>query len=137
MVLLLLATISNWDMISNTIKENEGNDWYVPKEDRYNAWTCLVNFTIENIDLRDFELERKFADMRHEHVEEYDRKWEEARDRNDTDYLSKHTTPGLSMVFWDGWTKEEIAYYEDVKRFPILKEGYKPNWDRLHTSSCN
>jgi hypothetical protein len=84
------STSSNWDMINRVIEENPGNEWFIPKEDRYNAWTCPVIFTIGNIDLRDFALEQKFADMRHARVEEYDRKWEKARDRGDTEYLKKH-----------------------------------------------
>ena len=70
------STSSNWDMINRVIEENEGNDWYIPKEGRYNAWTCPVIFTIGNIDLRDFVLERRFADMRHKRVEAYDKKWQ-------------------------------------------------------------
>jgi hypothetical protein len=56
-----LATIhsnnkNNWDMINQTIKEHPDNSWYVPKEERCNAWTCDVMFTPGNIELRDFEL---------------------------------------------------------------------------------
>src|SRR5438876_11914 len=80
------SSVSNWDMINRVIEENPGNEWFIPKEDRYNAWTCLVMFTLGNIELRDFALEQKFADMCHARVEEYDRKWEEARDRGDTEY---------------------------------------------------
>jgi hypothetical protein len=81
---------SNWDMINAVIKENEGNDWYIPKDNVINCWTCPVIDGLGNIELRDFELERKFADMRHERVEEYDRKWDEALQRNDKEYLDKH-----------------------------------------------
>jgi hypothetical protein len=126
------SSSSNWDMINSVIEENEGNDWYIPKEDRYNAWSSPVISTLGNIDKRDFALERKFADMRHKRVESYDKKWQEALDRKDTEYLEKHTCPGLSWTFWSDWTAEEIAYYEDVERFPILKEGYKPNWNLNH-----
>ena len=64
--------------------------------------------------------------------EAYDKKWQEALDRKDTDYLDKHACPGLSWTFWSDWTAEEIAYYEDVERFPILEEGYTPNWNLHH-----
>jgi hypothetical protein len=121
---------SNWNIINATIAEHEGEDWYIPNDKIYNAWTDSVYLTLGNIDLRDFALERKFADMRDKRVKEYNKKWQEALDRNDKDYLDKHACPGLANTFWEGWTKEEIAYYENVERFPILKnkEGYKPNW---------
>jgi hypothetical protein len=123
------SSSSNWDIINATIAEHEGDGWYIPSEKVYNAWTDLVYLTLGNIDLRDFELERKFADMRDKRVKEYNKKWQEALDRKDTDYLDKHACPGLAGTFWEDWTKEEIAYYEDAERFPILnKEGYKPNW---------
>lgn len=126
---------SNWDMINRVIKENQGNDWFIPNEQRHNAWTCLVNFTLGNIELRDFELERKFADMRYARVEEYDKKCDDAIERKDFvtyDKLRQQVYP-LGM-FWSNWTAEEIAYYEDVERFPNLKEGnnYKPNWNLPH-----
>jgi hypothetical protein len=125
-------TISNWDMINQTIKANPGNSWYIPSEDRINAWTSQIGLTPGNIDLRDFELEQKFSDMRHERVVEYDRKWEEARDRGDTDYTSKHACPGLANTFHENWTTEEIKYYSDENRFPILKEGHKPMFNLNH-----
>jgi hypothetical protein len=55
---------NNWDMINQTIKEHPGNNWYFPREDKCNGWTCDVMLTLGNIDLRDFALERKFRDMR-------------------------------------------------------------------------
>jgi hypothetical protein len=112
---------NNWDLINATIAENEGNEWFIPNDKVYNAWTDLVYLTIGEISLRDFALERKFFNMRHERVEEYRRKWEDARDRNDRDYLSKHVCPGLANSFWDNWTKEEMEYYSNSERFPILK----------------
>jgi hypothetical protein len=128
------TTNSNWDMINEIIKENEGNSWFVPSEEKYNAWTCLAMFTIGNIELRDFALERKFADMRHARVKEYDRKWEEALAKWDIEYLNKHPSKATASVFWVGWTKEELDYYENEERFPILKDkNYTPNW-RVYAS---
>jgi hypothetical protein len=125
---------SNWDMINAVIKENKGDSWFVPDEQRYNAWTCLAMFTIGNIELRDFELERKFQDMRCARVEEYDRKWEEALAKWDIEYLNKHPSKVTAPVYWVGWTKEELDYYENEERFPILKDkNYTPNW-RVYTS---
>jgi hypothetical protein len=130
---------SNWDMINNTIKENPDNTWFIPRENVVNAWTCAITLTVGNIDLRDFELERKFADMRHARVEEYDQKWEEACDRGDKGYLSKYNCPGLNSTFWSNWTQEEKDYYSNTERFPILKDmklkdpNYKNMWDLEHS----
>jgi hypothetical protein len=127
-----ITTISNWDIINNTIKEHPDDSWFVPKENIINCWTCLVNFTLGNIELRDFALERKFHDMRIARVEEYDRKWDEALQRNDKEYLDKHPSFALAPTFWSNWSKEELEYYENEERFPNLKqEGYKPNWKLL------
>jgi hypothetical protein len=27
--------------------------------------------------------------------------------------------------FWDNWTREEIEYYSNAERFPILKTSYR------------
>ena len=124
--------LSNWDMINAIIKEHPDDSWYVPNEQKYNAWTCLVNFTLGNIELRDFALERKFADMRYARVDEYDKKWDEALERNDKEYLAKHSTPAMTDTFYSNWTQEEIDYYENEDRFPNLKDGYKPNWNHNH-----
>jgi hypothetical protein len=97
---------SNWDMINAAIAEHDGDPWYIPKDNVVNAWTSQIHLTVGDIDLRDFALERKFSDMRHERVQEYDRKWREALDKNDKDYLSKHVCPGLDHSFWDNWTDE-------------------------------
>ena len=126
---------SNWSIINETIKENEGNDWYIPDEQKYNAWTCLVMFTIGNIELRDFELERKFADMRYARVDEYDKKCDDAIERKDWIAYEKlkQQVPPIGM-FWCNWSNEEIEYYENVERFPILKKegnNYTPNWKLL------
>jgi hypothetical protein len=121
---------SNWSMINATIKEHPDDSWFVPDEQRWNAWTCLVMFTIGNIELRDFELERKFADMRYARVDEYDNKCDDAIERKDwiTYEKLKQQVPAIGM-FWCNWSAEELAYYEDAERFPILKDGqYKPNW---------
>jgi hypothetical protein len=128
----ITTTSNNWDMINAVIKANPGNTWYIPKEEVYNAWTSAIYLTLGNIDLRDFELERKFADMRHARVVEYDRKWEEARDRGDTDYLNKHRCPAFADTFNEGWTDEELDYYSNEDRFPVLKEGRPPNFDLNH-----
>jgi hypothetical protein len=40
--------------------------------------------------------------------------------------------------FWDNWTKEEIEYYSNSERFPILKskdndgKEHIPIWDKRH-----
>ena len=111
---------NNWDIINQAIEEHPGDSLFVPSEQRFNVWTCAIHFTIGNIDLRDFELERKFADMRHKRVEEYDKKWQEALDRKDKDYLDKYACPGLSWTFWSNWTQEEKDYFSNEDRFPIL-----------------
>jgi hypothetical protein len=73
--------------------------------------------------------------MRHKRVEAYDKKWQEALDRNDTDYISKYNCPALNSTFWSNWTQEEKDYFSNEDRFPILKErkladpNYKNNWD--------
>jgi hypothetical protein len=133
------SSTSNWDMINATIAEHEGDGWYIPSEKVYNAWTDLVYLTLGNIDLRNFTLERKFSDMRSERVQEYDRKWHEAVERHDKDYLSKHVCPGLANSFWDNWTKEEIEYYSNSDRFPHIKtednnkdKEYIGPWDKRH-----
>jgi len=132
---------SNWDMINATIAEHEGDGWYIPSEKVYNAWTDLVYLTLGNIDLRNFALQRKFSDMRHERVQEYGRLWHEALERHDKDYLSKHICPGLDNSFWDNWTKEEIEYYSNSDRFPHIKKTEDNNnkdkeyigpWDKRH-----
>jgi hypothetical protein len=56
-------TSLNWEMINNVISENDGDPWYIPKDDIVNAWTSPISLTVGNIDLRDFKLERKFADI--------------------------------------------------------------------------
>jgi hypothetical protein len=61
------------------------------------------------------QLERKFSDMRGERVGEYGKKWHEAVDKNDRDYLSKHVCPGLDNTFWSNWTDEEIEYYSNAE----------------------
>ena len=127
-------------MINAVIREHPDDSWYVPKEERYNAWTCLVMFTLGNIELRDFELERKFMDMRSARVEEYERKWEEALERKDNEYISKYNCPGLTVgLFWSNWTQEEKDYFSNEDRFPILKErrladpsNYKNEWDLIY-----
>jgi hypothetical protein len=121
---------SNWDIINNAIKEHPDDSWYIPKENIYNAWTCLVNFTLGNIELRDFALERKFADIRYARVDEYDKKCDDAIERKDwvTYEKLKQQVPPIGM-FWCNWTPEEIEYYGNEERFPNLKdEGYEPNW---------
>jgi hypothetical protein len=124
-------------MINKTIEDHEGDSWYIPREDVYNAWTCLVGLTLGNIELRDFALERKFADMRHARVQEYNRKWEQPRDRGDTDYLDKHASPAFADTFHENWTEEELEYFSDENRFPILKEGYKPMFNLKHPNWSN
>ena len=123
----------NWAMINAAIEEHDGDPWFIPKETVVNAWTSQIYGTLGNIPLRDFALERKFFNMRQERVQEYKRKWEEARDKGDKEYLSTHICFGLSNSFWDNWTQEEIDYYSNEERFPILKlkaqEGF-PLWDR-------
>jgi hypothetical protein len=47
---------NNWDMINAIIAENEGNEWFIPKDDVVNAWTSAISLTVGNI-ARDFELE--------------------------------------------------------------------------------
>jgi hypothetical protein len=128
----LTTTSNNWDIINKTIKDHEGDSWFIPRENVYNAWTCYPISTLGNIELRDFALERKFADMRHARVEQYDQKWEEARDRGDTDYISKHACPAFANTLWSNWTEEELEYFSDENRFPILKEGYQPNFNLNH-----
>ena len=61
-------------MINATIAEHEGDPWYIPREEVYNAWTSQIHLTVGNISLRDFALERKFSDMWGEWVREYGRK---------------------------------------------------------------
>jgi hypothetical protein len=112
-------------MINAVIADNEGDPWYIPKEEVYNAWTSQIFLTLGNIDLRDFALERKFSDIRSQRVQEYDRKWQEALDKNDKDYLSKHVCPGLAHTLWDNWTQEEKDYYSNSERFPILLNNNK------------
>jgi hypothetical protein len=125
------TTNNNWDMINKTIEDHEGDSWYIPKEDVYNAWTCLVGLTLGNIELRDFALERKFADMRHARVEEYNRKWEEARDRGDTDYTSKHASAAFANTASENWSEEEIDYYSNLDRFPPT-QGMTPEERYAH-----
>ena len=116
-------------MINAVIKENDGDSWYIPDEQRYNAWSSPVISGLGNIELRDFELERKFQDMRITRVEEYDRKWDEALSRSDKEYLDKQTSNITAPTYWLNWTAEELEYYEDTERFPnLLSAGYKPNW---------
>jgi hypothetical protein len=120
---------SNWDFINAVIKEHPNDGWFIPDEEKINCWSSPVISGLGNIELRDFELERRFADMRHARVEEYDRKWDEALQRNDKDYLDEHPSNITAPTFWTNWSAEELEYYEDVERFPILKDGnYKPNW---------
>jgi hypothetical protein len=67
--------------------------------------------------------------MRCARVEEYDRKWDEALERKDIEYLQKHPSNATAPVYWINWTKEELDYYENEERFPILKDkNYTPNW---------
>jgi hypothetical protein len=68
--------------------------------------------------------------MRHKRVEAHDKQCDDAIERKD--YVTydklKQQVPPIGM-FWCNWTKEELNYYENVERFPKLKEeGYKPNW---------
>jgi hypothetical protein len=121
--------IDNWAIINNAIRENEGNEWFVPSDDKINAWTSPAISGLGNIELRDFELEAKFQEMRCTRVEEYDRKWEEALARNDKEYLQRHPSNATAPTYWINWTKEELDYYENEERFPILKDkNYTPNW---------
>jgi hypothetical protein len=134
------AFFSNWDMINNAIEEHPGDSLFVPSDRQLNVWTCAIYLTVGNINLRDFELERKFADMRDKRVKEYDKKWQEALDRKDTDYLNKHACPGLAWTFWSNWTQEEKDYFSNEDRFPILKErklanpNYRNNWELEHSN---
>jgi hypothetical protein len=123
----------NWTMINAAIEEHEGDPWFIPKETVVNAWTSQIYGTLGNISLRNFALERKFFNMRQERVQEYKRKWEEARDKNDKEYLSTHICFGLDNSFWSNWTQEEINYYSNVDRFPILKTQEGPYlWDKAN-----
>jgi hypothetical protein len=134
------SSFSNWDMINQAIEEHPGDSLFVPSDKQVNIWTSAIHLTVGNIDLRDFELERKFADMRHKRVEEYDKKWQEAVDRKDTDYLNKHASPAFSWTFWSNWTQEEKNYYSNEDRFPMLKErklanpNYRNNWELEHSN---
>jgi hypothetical protein len=114
-------------MINNAISENDGDPWYIPKDNVVNAWTSAITLTVGNIDLRDFELERKFADMRHERVANYKKKYMEMWDKGiikDSNMI-EFTSPGLDSSYWD-FTQEEkdYYYYSDEKRFPK-----DPNYD--------
>ena len=135
----LLASF-NWDMINSAIKANPDDPWFIPKDNVVNAWTCAITLTVGNSNrCRDFELERKFADMRHARVEEYNRKWEEALERNDTGYISRYNCPGLNSTFWSNWSQEEKDYFSNEERFPILKDWKLedpvnvPMWNRKHS----
>ena len=90
----------NWDLINSTIEEHPNDPWFIPSEQHYNAWTSQIYATLGNISLRDFALERKFFNMRQERVQEYKRKWEEARDKGDKEYLAAHICFGLDNSFW-------------------------------------
>ena len=71
--------------------------------------------------------------MRHKRVVEHEKQWREPLERNadTTAYYKAQQDYPLGML-WYNWTPEEVAYYEDAERFPILKEGYTPNWNLNH-----
>ena len=72
--------------------------------------------------------------MRYEREEEYDRKWDEALERNDKENLDKHPDSVTAPTFWTNWSAEELNYYENEERFPILTDGnHKPNWKLFST----
>jgi hypothetical protein len=97
---------------------------------RYNAWSCLVVDNLGNIELRDFQLERKFQDMRCARVEEYDKKCEDAIERKEFVTYEKLKQQDYPFgMYWSNWSAEELEYYENAERFPILKDvDYTPNW---------
>jgi hypothetical protein len=63
--------------------------------------------------------------MRHKRVQGYGQKWQEALERNDTDYISKYNCPRLNSTFWANWTQEEKDYYSNTDTFSILKDRKK------------
>jgi hypothetical protein len=127
------STSRNWEIINQTIKEHPDEPWYVPKTDKVNNWTCPVMLTLGNIDLRDFELERKFAAMRHKRCDEFDKRHKETFARkNDFETYEKLFKDYRNGRFFSNWSKEELEYYSNEDRYPILREGYQPLFNLNH-----